>query len=187
VKLLNDDCKGDKQEFISRIRQLGLETRAQVEQRLPFEGQLGQLWKLSREQEKELWRAYIAFELERGQVKRAKLLYERALITLDKDRPFWVAYVQFLEKTLRDPQLVRAKFENRIAHNGGGKVEVLELMLAQALFEEEQAQIQKARKIYENLQGEIAPDCVKSLMAFINFEKRQNNTEKVKELYFRGY
>lgn len=45
-------------------------------------------------------------------------------------------------------------------------------MLEQALFEEEQNQIQKARKIYENLQNEIAPDYIKTLVAFINFEKR---------------
>jgi hypothetical protein len=45
-------------------------------------------------------------------------------------------------------------------------------MLEQALFEEEQNQIQKARKVYENLQSEIAPDCLKTLMAYVSFEKR---------------
>jgi hypothetical protein len=33
----------------------------------------------------------------------------------------------------------------------------------------------------------VAPDYLKSLIAFINFEKRQNNVEKVKELYYRAY
>jgi tetratricopeptide (TPR) repeat protein len=60
-------------------------------------------------------------------------------------------------------------------------------MLEQALFEEEQAQISKARKIFENLQNDIAPDCIKTLLAFINFEKRQGNVEKVKELYFKAF
>jgi hypothetical protein len=74
------------------------------------------------------------------------------LISLDKDRQFWLQYVRFLEKNLRDPQLVRAKFENRIkTSSAGNKYETLELMLEQALFEEEQNQIQKARKVYENL------------------------------------
>jgi hypothetical protein len=95
------------------------------------------------------------------------------LISLDKDRHFWLQYVRFLEKTLRDPQLVRAKFENRIrTSSAGNKYETLELMLEQALFEEEQNQIQKARKVYENLQSEIAPDCLKTLMAYVSFEKR---------------
>ena len=74
------------------------------------------------------------------------------MISLDKDRQFWLQYVRFLEKNLRDPQLVRAKFENRIrTSSAGNKYETLELMLEQALFEEEQNQIQKARKVYENL------------------------------------
>lgn len=60
-------------------------------------------------------------------------------------------------------------------------------MLEQSLFEEEQNQIQKARKIFENIQNDIAPDCIKTLISFINFEKRQNNVEKVKELYFKAY
>jgi hypothetical protein len=48
-------------------------------------------------------------------------------------------------------------------------------------------QIVKARKIYENLTNEIAPNYLKSLTMHINFEKRQNNIEKVKELYFNAY
>ena len=120
--------------------------------------------------------------------RRAKLLYERALITMDRDRQFWVEYIRFIEKNLKDPQLVRAKFENRLKILAlSNKVETLELLMEQALFEEEQNQIQKARKIHENIQSEIAPDCIKTLIAFINFEKRQNNPEKVKELYFRAY
>jgi hypothetical protein len=75
-------------------------------------------------------------------LKRAKLLYERALIQLDKDRAFWLQYVRFIEKTMKDPQLVRAKYENRIKmSSGASKYEMLEIMMEQALFEEEQSQI----------------------------------------------
>ena len=48
-------------------------------------------------------------------------------------------------------------------------------------------QVHKARKIFEQLQSEIAPDYIKSLVAFINFEKRQNNIEKAKELYYKCF
>ena len=48
-------------------------------------------------------------------------------------------------------------------------------------------QVHKARKIFEQLQNEIAPDYIKSLIAFINFEKRQNNIEKAKELYYKCF
>ena len=85
---------------------------------------------------------YIEFEVQQGQPKRAKLLYERALISLDKDTQFWLQYVRFIEKGIRDPQLVRAKYENRIRLSAqANKFETLELLLEQAAFEEEQNQI----------------------------------------------
>ncbi len=63
--------------------------------------------------------------------KRAKLLYERALITMDKDRVFWMEYIRFIEKTLKDPQLVRAKIENRLKMiaQAGNKRDALELLM----------------------------------------------------------
>lgn len=67
--------------------------------------------------------------------KRAKLLYERGLISLDKDRHFWISYIQFLEKNIKDPQLARAKFENRIKN--ADKFEAVDFMIENALFEEE--------------------------------------------------
>ena len=33
----------------------------------------------------------------------------------------------------------------------------------------------------------MAPGHIKSIVAFINFEKRQNNVEKVKEVYFKSF
>lgn len=58
---------------------------------------------------------------------------------MDKDRSFWLSYINFIDKTLKDPQLVRAKFENRIKLSQfSNKIETLELMLEQAMFEEEQ-------------------------------------------------
>lgn len=49
-------------------------------------------------EEKKAWMDYIQYELDQGMLKRAKLLYERALISLDKDKEFWLQYIQFLEK-----------------------------------------------------------------------------------------
>ena len=69
-------------------------------------------------------------------LKRAKLLYERSLISLDKDMQYWLQYVQFLEKHIKDPQLVRAKFENRLKNSD--KTEIIDIMIENALFEEEQ-------------------------------------------------
>ncbi len=48
-----------------------------------------------------------------------------------------MSYLNFLEHTLKDPTLVRAKFEMRLKHCD--KSELIDVMLENALFEEEQA------------------------------------------------
>ena len=102
---MNVECRGDKIEFMKRIQELGKDTLERVALRLPFEQSIENIWiqGLTREDEKAAWRAYIEFEIQQGQIQRAKLLYERALISLDKDRHFWLSYVRFIEKTLKDP------------------------------------------------------------------------------------
>ena len=47
--------------------------------------------------------------------------------------------------------------------------------------------MQKARKIFENLVTEVAPGHLKSILSFIGFEKRMNNNEKAKDLFFRAF
>lgn len=88
------------------------------------------------EEEKEAWVEYINFEISQGMQKRAKLLYERALISLDNDRHFWISYIQFIEKNLKDPQLARVKFDSKT--KSSDKSDLIEYMLEAALFEEEQ-------------------------------------------------
>lgn len=61
------------------------------------------------------------------------------------------------------------------------------MLLGSALFEEMQQNSPRARKIYEQLDQEIAPGLVQSSLARINFEKRQGNTERVRELYFKAF
>lgn len=45
----------------------------------------------------------------------------------------------------------------------------------------------RARKIYEQLDTELAPGLVKVALARINFEKREKNFDKARELYFNAY
>jgi hypothetical protein len=132
-----DECKGDKFEYTRKVKEISAETKSRVEARLIYENRITQVFQESRplEEEKEAWMDYIKFEIDQGMVKRAKLLYERALISLDKDRHFWISYIQFIEKNLKDPQLARAKFENKLKL--ADKYETVDFMLEMALFEEE--------------------------------------------------
>jgi pre-mRNA-processing factor 39 len=102
---MTHECKGDKFEYISRVKAIARETKDRVQQRLTYEQGIMSVWQLglTREQERKVWQDYIEFEIQQGQPKRAKLLYERALISLDKDTQFWLQYVRFIEKGLRDP------------------------------------------------------------------------------------
>jgi hypothetical protein len=132
-----DECKGDKFEYTRKVKEISTETKSRVEARLIYENRITQVFQESRplEEEKEAWMDYIKFEIDQGMVKRAKLLYERALISLDKDRHFWISYIQFIEKNLKDPQLARAKFENKLKL--ADNYETVDFMLEMALFEEE--------------------------------------------------
>ena len=117
-------------------------TVKEVDIRQPFERAITQIYlnNQSLQIEKQAWLEYILFEKnERNNLQRAKLLYERALISLDSDLHFWLQYVDFIQRSLKDYASVRAKFEARKASIGTyNSNDIVELMLENAAFEEEQ-------------------------------------------------
>ena len=97
-------------------------------------------------------------------------------------------YVSFIQRQLKDVSLARAKFEMRKASVGAYRVgDLCELTIENAMFEEEQGNLQKARSLYDTLVTEVAPGHIKSVLAFISFERRQNNNEKVRDLFFKAF
>lgn len=63
------------------------------------------------------WVKYVNFEIQDGQLKRAKMVYERALsssLEMENDAEFWLLYTNFIHEQLKDPSLVRAKFEQKL-------------------------------------------------------------------------
>lgn len=50
-----------------------------------------------------------------------------------------------------------------------------------------QSNIPRARKIFEQLDTEIAPGLVKASIARINFEKRQGSVEFARQLYYDAF
>ena len=76
----------------------------------------------------------------------------------------------------------------RKASIGAYKVgDLCELTVENAMFEEEQGNVQKARSLYENLVSEVAPGHIKSVLAYTSFERRQNNNEKVRDLFYKAF
>ncbi len=62
-------------------------TEQQVSERIPYEDAIKQILSanLSLDDEKQAWLSYIKFEMDKDEPVRARLLYERALISLDLD------------------------------------------------------------------------------------------------------
>lgn len=108
-------------------------------------------------------------------MKRARVVYERALgssVEMENDIQFWLIYTNFILEHLKDSALVKAKFEQKLQSSLLTSQSKIDVLLGSALFEEMQQNSPRARKIYEQLDQEIAPGLVKSSLARINFEKR---------------
>ena len=73
-------------------------TQQQVAERVPFEDAIKHIHanNLSLADEKQAWLSYINYEIAKDEPMRARLLYERALISLDLDLQFWLSYISFI-------------------------------------------------------------------------------------------
>jgi hypothetical protein len=81
--------------------------------------------------------------------------------------------MSFIQDELKDTSLIRAKFEQkRNDSNLMAPSQKVDMLIENALFEELQQNPMRARRLYEQLDQEIAPGLVKANIARINFEKR---------------
>lgn len=82
---------------------------------------------------------------------------------------------------------MRAKFEQKLNQPLLSVHNRIDVLIGSAMFEEQQSNSPRARKIYEQLDIDIAPGLVKATMARIHFEKRQGNSDRVRELYYKAF
>jgi vacuolar-type H+-ATPase catalytic subunit A/Vma1 len=116
------------------------------------------------------------------------LLFERALQERTPDIQLYLHYADFCAKSLKDMSAARALYERartNLASFPNLKASI-QLALENALFEEENQQMQKARKLYETLVQDTAVGNIQAQLAFIAFEMRMQNNEKVKDLFFKA-
>ena len=86
--------------------------------------------------------------------------------------------------------MARIMFEKKLSDSDSqflSSSDKIDILIENAKFEEIASNSLKARKIYEQLTSEIAPGLIKATLARINFEKRENNFDKAKELYFNAF
>jgi len=105
----------------------------------------------------------------------------------ENDTELWLRYTTFIQDHLKDASLVRAKFEQKLKYPLLPVKDQVNLLIENAIFEEMQSNSLRARKIYEQLDQEIAPGLIRATIARINFEKRQGNADKARELYFKAF
>lgn len=152
MKVITDDFKGDKKDFINHIKTTIFPvTQSKVQERAAFEKSV--MGGSSSKGQIEEWTKYINFEISQEQPRRAKLLYERAMsssIEAENDTELWLRYTGFIQDHLKDASLVRAKFEQKLKYSdllsAKNKVDIL---IENATFEEMQSNSLRARKIYE--------------------------------------
>ena len=65
MKLILVECKGDKFEFINKVKQIAAETHSRVHLRMPLEEKIVKIYEAggSLEEEKDAWIEYINFEI----------------------------------------------------------------------------------------------------------------------------
>ena len=168
------------------VEVISAKTQKEIEQRARFEV----LLQGSTDDKVLTWQKYINFEMTQQKPARVKLLYETALLSPSLDTRIWTDYAYFLSKEMRDVGSARVVFERCRQHYSkeqGRLGDLIAVSLENAIFEEEQQQIQKARKLYEVLTQETAPGDLKSLLAFVSFEIRMSNNERAKDLYFKAF
>ena len=88
-------------------------TQAKISERQPYEAALaGILQKCEPlNVEKKAWCDYAAFERDQGELARAKLVYNSGLLRLDSDFSFWMQYVNFLIRDMKDITSAKVIFE----------------------------------------------------------------------------
>jgi len=97
VKHVLSDCKSDKFEFLKLLSESGKFYTDLAEKRRPYEERLIQ------SSDKQVWLDYINWEVDtNNNLRRAKQLYERALISHNKDIQLWLSYVRFVVMKIRD-------------------------------------------------------------------------------------
>ena len=70
--------------------------------------------KVQKDNTSQEWLKYCAYEVKQNQIKRAKVVYQRALgssLEIENDIQFWLNYTNFILEQMKDSALVKAKFE----------------------------------------------------------------------------
>jgi pre-mRNA-processing factor 39 len=130
-----------------------------------------------------MWKEYLEFEIERGDIKRILILFERCLIACALYEEYWIKYARFLlgrkERTPEIVERIQDVFTRACTVHHPTKPWI---NLYWASFEESRSNVDNAAEILDKLSTET-PDSLIIHSRRINLERRRGNIQKCLELY----
>ncbi|XP_076129041.1 pre-mRNA-processing factor 39 isoform X1 [Alosa pseudoharengus] len=122
------------------------------------------------------WREYLDFELENGTPERVVVLFERCLIACALYEEFWIKYAKYLEGYSMEG--VRHVYKKACTIHLPKKPTI---HLLWAAFEEQQGNIEEARRILKALE-EAMPGLAMVKLRRVSLERRHGNLDEAEAL-----
>ncbi|KAG8561412.1 hypothetical protein GDO81_015339 [Engystomops pustulosus] len=122
------------------------------------------------------WKEYLDFEIENGAHERVVILFERCVIACACYEEFWIKYAKYMEN--HSPEGARH------VYNRACNIHLLRKPLAHLLwaaFEEQQGNIEDAKRILKTLEESVDGLAMVRLRR-VNLERRHGNIKEAEEL-----
>ncbi|CAL8111822.1 unnamed protein product [Orchesella dallaii] len=186
-----EELEGD--ELVEKIREKIIEKRtlahkaneAEITARWSFEEAIKRPYFHVKPLEKgqlKMWKEYLDFEIEKGDLARVVTLFERCLIACALYEEYWIRYVKFLQSQLKQSDVsdrLRDVYNRACTIHHQNKPWI---NLHWAAFEESQGSIDKAVEVLERLMKTL-PDSIHAVYRLVNVERRRGNLERCSELF----
>ncbi|XP_078090297.1 pre-mRNA-processing factor 39 isoform X2 [Mustelus asterias] len=118
------------------------------------------------------WKDYLDFEIENGTLERVMVLFERCLVACALYEDFWIKYAKFMEGHSNEG--VRHVYSRACTVHLAKKPMV---HLLWAAFEEQQGNINEARRILKTLEGSV-PGLAMVRLRRVSLERRHGNIDE---------
>ncbi|XP_023668618.2 pre-mRNA-processing factor 39-like isoform X2 [Paramormyrops kingsleyae] len=123
-----------------------------------------------------IWREYLDFEMENGSLERVVMLFERCLVACALYEEFWIKYARFMMNYSIDG--ARDVYTKACLTHLPKKPSI---HLLWAMFEEQQGNVEEARRILRTLE-DLLPHLAVVRLRRVNLERRRGNMEKAESL-----
>jgi len=130
-----------------------------------------------------MWKEYLEFEIEKGDLARVVVLFERCLIACALYEEYWIRYVKYLHAQHKLGfdviERLREVFRRACTIHHQNKPWI---NLHWAAFEESLGNVEKAVEILERLMKTL-PESIHAMYRLVNVERRRGNFNRCSEVF----